>query len=182
MSLGQMKDRERGKFVREAHAIYKRSAKTKEERNREGRQSERASESGSSRETRLRLFRRVRRERKTSDVSVHARSEVRGREGVVVVGQGVGNDHTTPERSRRKSGEGKDTTMRDVGRRRGRVGPTKRRTKRRTRRRKGYRAAGMEGRRKRGGSDGVNCRRQGHRLYLAGTADTCLRRYTRTVL
>ncbi|KYM82378.1 hypothetical protein ALC53_07166, partial [Atta colombica] len=30
--------------------------------------------------------------------------------------------------------------------------------------------------------DGVNCRRQGHRLYLAGTADTCLRRYTRTVL
>ncbi|KYQ58535.1 hypothetical protein ALC60_02180 [Trachymyrmex zeteki] len=38
------------------------------------------------------------------------------------------------------------------------------------------------GERKRGGSDGVNCRRQGHRLYLAGTADTCLRRYTRTVL
>lgn len=29
------------------------------------------------------------------------------------------------------------------------------------------------------GSDGVNCRRQGHRLYLARaeTADTCLRRY-----
>lgn len=40
--------------------------------------------------------RRVRRERKTSDVSVRVRSEGRGREGVVVVGQGVGNDHTTP--------------------------------------------------------------------------------------
>ena len=41
MSLGQMKDREGMKFAREVHAIYKRSAKTKKERNREGRQSER---------------------------------------------------------------------------------------------------------------------------------------------
>ncbi|KYN17789.1 hypothetical protein ALC57_09919, partial [Trachymyrmex cornetzi] len=37
------------------------------------------------------------------------------------------------------------------------------------------------GKTKRASEDGVNCRRQGHRLYLAGTADTCLRRYTRTV-
>lgn len=35
---------------------------------------------------------------------------------------------------------------------------------------------------KEGETDGVNCRRQGHRLYLAKTADTCLRRYTRVVL
>lgn len=33
-------------------------------------------------------------------------------EGVcVVIGQGVGNDHTTPEESGRKSGEGKDVAM-----------------------------------------------------------------------
>ena len=36
--------------------------------------------------------------------------------------------------------------------------------------------------REKGKTDGVNCRRQGHRLYLAKTADTCLRRYTRVVL
>lgn len=80
-------------------------------------------ESGSSRKTWLRLFRRVRRERKTSDVSVRARSEGREQEGVVVVGQGVGNDHTTLEESteeRRREGHG------DVGRQWERVGPTKR--------------------------------------------------------
>jgi len=72
-----MKNRDRGKSALKAHAIYKRSVKTKRETRRE----DKASESGSSRETRLRLFRRVRRERKTSDVSVHARSTVRGRGG-----------------------------------------------------------------------------------------------------
>lgn len=48
----------------------------------------------------------------------------------------------------------------------------------RGRKRKGRvpRRAGMEGTGRKGGSDGVNCRRQGHRLYLAGTADTRLRR------
>lgn len=82
-----MKDKERGKSACEAHAIYERSKETKEERERErekqGGKTKRASESGSSRKTRLRPFRRVQRERQTSDVSVHARSEARGgQEGV----------------------------------------------------------------------------------------------------
>lgn len=120
-----------------------------------------------------------------SDASVHARSEREDDEGTggegggLVVGQGVGNDHTTPK-SRRKGGEGKDVAMCDVGRQWGRSGTVD--EKEEEEERGGHRAAAVEGRRKRGGSDGVNCRRQGHRLYLAETADTCLRRYTRTVL
>lgn len=42
-------------------------------------------------------------------MSVHARSEGRGQEGVVVVGQGVGNDHTTPmELAEERRREGHD--------------------------------------------------------------------------
>lgn len=71
----------------------------------------------------------------------------RGEEGGrhIVGRQSIGNDHTTP-RNRRKSEEGKDTAMCDVGRRRGRAGPTKRRW-----RRKASRAVGMVGTRKRRG-------------------------------
>ncbi|KYN41699.1 hypothetical protein ALC56_03842 [Trachymyrmex septentrionalis] len=67
----------------------KKKANAEEEEAEEDDETKRASESGSSRETWLRLFRRVRRERRTSDVSVHARvPREGGREGVVVVGQG----------------------------------------------------------------------------------------------
>lgn len=106
----------------------------------------------------------------------------RGREGGGIgcrAGCRERSRHATP-RSQRLDGEGKNT-RRNARCRKTRRGEERCRRRRGEGGRGGYRAVGMEGRRRRGGSDGVNCRRQGHRLYLAGTADTRLRRYTRTI-
>lgn len=85
------------------------------------------------RKTRLRLFRRVQRERRMSDVSVHAHSKKEDGWGEGEGAQGDGRvvgcwagcrkrSHHPVEPDGRVEKEGKDTAMCDVGRRRGRSG------------------------------------------------------------
>lgn len=73
----------------------------------------------------------------------------------VVVGQGAGNDHTTP-RSRWKSGEGKDTAVCDVGRRAAGKSDEEEDEERRRHRgeAEGTAPSGWRGRRKGGGQTG----------------------------
>lgn len=131
----------------------------------------------------------ARRRRRTSNVSVYAlRRAMKGDEEGE--GGGIGcragcrerSRYATPRSQRLEKGKRTRGETRDVGRRRGEERYRRRRGEGGRERERGGRVrAGMEGRRRRGGSDGVNCRRQGHRLYLAGTADTRLWRYTRTI-
>lgn len=178
-----MKDRERGKSTREAHAMYKRSKKRGREK--QGGKTKRTSENGSSRKTRSFSTSATRTEN-VGRVRLRAFRR-KGARGCSSSSCWVGCRERShyPGGADRRAEKGR-TVMRDVGssgeewdrrseRRRGEGGGGGEKGGR-----KG--TAGLEGKRKRGGSDGVNCRRQGHRLYLAGTADTCLRRYTRTVL
>lgn len=172
--------------ARDAHAIHKRSAKTKEERNsKEGRQSERAMRewklegdvvtSFSTSATRTENVGRVR--------SRAYGGKGSGGEGVVV-GQGVGRTIIPP-----RSGEGKghgDARCRKAARKSGTDEETseeeveeeeeKEKEERVPRRRDG----GEE--KERGVRRGELPTTRSPSIPRAGTADTCLRHYTRTVL
>lgn len=144
-SLGQTRDRTR---EAQPHAIRAKRENEKDEERERGKERKNEKDKGKRkreraleepRKTRLRLFRGVRRERRMSDVSVHARTPrgrtdggererkraLRGEGEGRVVGCWAGcrkRSHHPVEPGGRVEKEGKDTAMCDVGRRRGRSG------------------------------------------------------------